>query len=272
MIQRAEITNSMVFNKSKHRLLGQWGWLSLGVLGSLMLLVGCQSEKRIDPVFVFNTQLGPATIAVAPAMNLSGSLDFDPNRFADLMASELSYAEGIKVIPVSRVLTVLGAQGQTRVESPAHALELIKLLGADAILIFAVTEYDPYDPPTIGISAQLFGARSQMRFGGLDPIALSRQAGLVSSGPTKRGRIRGLLAQGQKVFNASHGYIVDDIKRFAAFRGADDSPYGWRRFVVNQQDYIRYCCHATIRSLLTGSYDSITPEMMTTEYEVRQNE
>lgn len=262
---------SMYSKQTKHCFLVLRGWIPLGVLSSLILLGGCHSVKRVDPVIVFNTELGPATIAVAPAMNLSGSSDFDPNRIADLMASELNYAEGIKVIPVSRVLTVLGAQGQTRVESPAHALELIKLLGADAILVFAVTEYDPYDPPTMGISAQLFGARSQMRYGALDPIALSRQAGLVSSGPTKRGKIRGLLAQTQRVFSASHGSVVEDIKRFAAYRGADDSPYGWRRFVVNQQDYVRYCCHATIRSLLSGSYESVGPETMM-EYEVRHNE
>lgn len=268
MFQRLEFIKSMYSKKTKHRFFTRRGLIPLGVLGSLVWLVGCQSEKRIQPVVVFNTELGPATVAVAPAVNLSGSSDFDPNRFADLMASELSYAEGIKVIPVSRVLTVLGAQGQTRVESPAHALELIKLLGADAILVFAVTEYDPYDPPSIGISAQLFGARSQMRYGALDPISLSRQAGLVSSGLRPRGKIRGLLAQAQKVFNASHGSVVDDIKQFAAFRGADESPYGWRRFVVNQQEYIRYCCHAMIRSLLTGSYESIQPEMMT-EYEGR---
>ena len=93
------------------------------------------------------------TIAVAPALNLSGAADFDPSRFADLMASELSYADGISVIPVSRVLGVLAAQELEKVESQAHAHELVRLLGADAILVFAVTEYDPYDPPSIAISA-----------------------------------------------------------------------------------------------------------------------
>ena len=231
------------------------------VLGSLILLAGCRGENRTDSVVVMNTRLGPATVAVAPALNLSGSSEFDPNRLADLMASELSFAEGVKVIPVSRVLTVLSAQGQTGVESPAHALELIKLLGADAILVFAVTEYDPYDPPSIGISAQLFGARSQSRFGALDPIALSRQAGLAAA--PQRTSPRGLMAQTQRVFHASHGSVVEEIKRFAAYHGADESPYGWRRFVVNQQDFIRYCCHATISKLFDGPHEFMQPDQST---------
>lgn len=189
------------------------------------------------------------TIAVAPAINLSGSADFDSNRFADLMASELSYGTGISVIPVSRVLTMLSARGLSGVESPSQALELANLLGANAILVFSVTEYDPYDPPSIGITAQLFGKRPGQG-GGLDPIALSRSASATED--SRRGASKRVLAQTQRVFDASHDAIVRDIQRFAAQRDADDSPYGWKKYVVSQQAYVRYCCYATIRDLLTG--------------------
>ena len=142
---------------ARNRSLIPWGWLPAGLLASTWMLPGCSFQKRVEPASIANSSLGSMTIAVAPALNLSGSADFDPDRFADLLASELSYAEGISVIPVSRVLAVLAAQGRSGVESPAHALELVGLLGADAILVFAVTEYDPYAPPSIGLSAQLFG-------------------------------------------------------------------------------------------------------------------
>ncbi len=46
--------------------------------------------------------------------------------------------------------------------------------------------------------------------------------------------------------------VVAEIRAFAGGRDADDSPYGWRRYVVSQQEFIRFCCHATIHSLLTG--------------------
>ncbi len=229
-------------------------WIPFGMLIGLIWLPGCRSDKRVGPEVIANAWLGPATIAVAPALNLSGSGDFDPSRFADLMASELSYADGISVIPVSRVLAVAGVKG---IESPSHALELVELLGVDAILVFAVTEYDPYNPPSIGIAAQLYGSRPGPGVGTLDAVALSRHAGLAAA--PRHGRPEAMLAQTQRVFDASHEFVVEDIKVFAGRRNADRSPYGWRRYVVSQQEFIRYCCYATIRELLDGQDDYVHP-------------
>lgn len=227
-------------------------------LVSAIALAGCRTPERVEPVSIRNPVLGPMVVAVAPAMNLSGSTQFDPNQFADFMASELSYAEGITVIPVSRVLSVLSAQGAGGVESPSHALELVSLLGADAILVFAVTEYEPYDPPRIGITGQLYGARPRPGIGALDPVALSRQRGIqpgqAGSSPDR------LLGQSQRVFDAAHGSVVADIKRFAQLRGGEDSPFGWRKYVVSQQHFIRYCCHATIRVLLSGEPETVVTD------------
>ncbi len=231
------------------------GWIPLGLLLSGGLPAGCSLERRTDPVLVANEALGPMTIAVAPALNLSGAADFDPNRLADLMASELSYVEGISVIPVSRVLGVLAAQGLDDVESRSHALELIELVGADAILVFSVTEYDPYDPPGIAISAQLYGSRPLGGGRTLDPVGLSKEAGLASSASS--GSSRRFVAQVQRVFDASHDSIVEEIRTFAAQRRGGDSPYGWRRYMVSQQDFIRFCCHAIIRALFSPRHEIV---------------
>lgn len=197
---------------------------------------GCSRPKRVEPLTIANPFLGLATVAVAPAVNQSGSTDFDPNRFADQMASELGFADRITVIPVSRVLAAMAVQGKDQVTSRQQALELAELVGADAILVFAVTEYDAFDPPRIGITAQLYGV---MPWHGL--------------GDTPDGDEKGrLLAQTQRVFSGANADVVDEIKAYAVQRDADDSPYGWRRYVVAQQWFMRFCCHATIRSLLSG--------------------
>lgn len=197
---------------------------------------GCATSRRIEPLSIANPFLGSATVAVAPAVNLSGSNDFDPARFADQMASELGFADRITVIPVSRVLGVMALQGKDQVTSPHQALELAELVGADAILVFAVTEYDPFDPPRIGITAQLFGAPARQQLGEPPLDAAHGQ----------------LLAQTQRVFSAAHADVVQEIQQYAARRDADESPYGWQRYVVSQQHFTRFCCHATIRSLLSG--------------------
>ena len=221
----------------------------------LVCLAGCSPAGRVEPVRLCNSHLGPLTIAVAPALNQSGSSDFDPHRFADVMASELGYAEDVAVIPVSRVLAVLAAQGLARIESPAHALEVADLVGADALLVFAVTEYDPYDPPRIGISAQLYGRRPGTDGGRVDPVHLSREASLAASTPEASATRP--LAQTQRVFDASCGSVAGEVREFARRRGAEGSPYGWRKYLVSQQEYMRFCSYATLSELLGGPEQAV---------------
>ena len=225
--------------------------LGIGCLVVLLAFLtgGCLGLRRIEgPGLIENRRLGPLRVAVAPALNQSGSADFDPEAFADVMASELTYVEGIEVIPVSRVLGVLSAQGTDRVETAAHALELRQLVGADAILVFAVTEYDPYDPPTIGISAQLYGMTRDAQPLSMNPVAVSRQTSFV----VQHGSLsqRSLLSQTQRVFDAGHEDTVRAIKVFAAARDSDDNPFGWRKYVVSQREYMRFCCHEILKQLV----------------------
>lgn len=203
-----------------------------GVSGTV---AGCGKPRRVEPLSVANPYLGAATIAVAPAVNVSGSNDFDPSRVADLMASELGFAERITVIPVSRVLGAMAVLGTDQISSPHQATQVADLVGADAILVFAVTEYDPYDPPRIGITAQLYGVEPSQALGGPEPQSQVR-----------------LLAQTQRVFSGAHADVVGEIVEYAARRDADNSPFGWRRYVVSQQHFMRFCCHATVKSLLSG--------------------
>ena len=157
------------------------------------------------------------------------------------------------------MLAVLLSEGLEQVASPTHALEIARTVGANAILVFSVTDYDPYDPPRIGISAQLYGAGTGSGVGSLDPVALSRAGRMSASPPRRAGRHRRVIAETQYVFDASHGSIIAGIKRYAALRGADESPFGWRRYVVSQQGFIQYCCHATIQKLLDGQHEAVRP-------------
>lgn len=221
---------------------GRWR----GTVLCVAAVAGCQ-ERTLEPLAVPNRTLGPMVLAVAPAMNVSGSVDFDPNRLADLMASELHYASNIGVIPVNRVLAVLKDQGRTQVESPGHALEVARILGADGILVFAVTEYDPYEPPVVGITAQLYGRRRD--------FTVSSATGNVDDAggePTAAAQASAPLAETAHVFNAAHEWVRQELQQYAAARDADASPFGWRRYVASQQHYLRFCCYATIRSLIGG--------------------
>jgi len=225
----------------------------VAVAGCLGGLAGCGPETRTSPVRIANAYLGPLTVAVAPALNFSGSTAFDPHTVADIMASELDAVVGVEVVPVSRVLAVLGQEGRDGVASPAHARSIVERLGADAILVFAVTEYEPYDPPVVGIAAQLYGVRRVGEAGGLDPVRLSREARPTSTEPGPG--TFGPLAQAERVYNASHGYVAEDIRDFAELRDAGESPFGWRLYVESQQHFLHYVCERTLRSMFGGGVD-----------------
>ncbi len=229
----------------------QLGWTRrVATVAWLSVLAGGCGPQGAAPVRVPNAYLGPLTIAVAPALNFSGSTDFDRSAVADVMASELGSVVGVEVIPVSRVLAALGQEGREEIASPAHALDLVDRLGADAILVFAVTEYEPYNPPIVGIAAQLYGARRVGSVGGLDPVRLSRQA--RSPETTYAAQAFGPLAQSEYVFDASHEYTEQDVEAFAKERDGGNSPFGWKVYLQSQRHFMRYCCHRTLQRLFGG--------------------
>lgn len=206
------------------------------------------------------------TIAVAPAINQCGSTDFDPEHVADEMAAELAFVEGVSVIPVSRASQQMARLGWTQIRSAEDARQLAEALGADAILVFAVTAYDPFDPPRMGISAVLYGP-PPVRYGGVDVAALAGRAA-DDEGPPRASN-GWMLAQASRIFDASHEDMIADLKAYARGRNADDNPYGHRAYVVSQRRFARYCCHATVRLLVAdmasmpaeqGMRPSIRPE------------
>jgi len=216
------------------------GYFWVSALGLLIVGSGCVRHK-LTLADVDHRM----AIAVAPALNHSGSQDFDPLRLADLMASELAQWPGVRVIPLNRVLAQLAAEGKKRIESPAHALKVMERVGADGIVVFAVTEYDPYLPPVMGLTAQLYGLGPEQA-GGFDPVAASRQAS-----PFEAGAYRELpRAEYHRVFNSSDEAVQREIRRFALRRDAEDSPYGWRKVLASQENFWRFCCAVTTRELI----------------------
>jgi hypothetical protein len=197
---------------------------------------------------------------VAPALNSSGSSQFDPVVVADLLASELSHVEDVVVVPVSRVLAVLAGQGRRQIESPSHALEVCESLGVEAIIVAAVTEYDPYDPPVVGMAAQIYALPGDSG-SGLDPVAVSRRASpFAPEGPADSPlRPR---AQTQRVFNASHDVVAEAVREYAQDRDADSSPLGWRKYTKSQRLFLRFCCWATVRELMKQEWHRQTGQVV----------
>lgn len=213
-----------------------------------MLLVaglGCSQERRREVQIVVPSFPPGTSIAVAPPINASGCPDIDMVKVADLMASELSTIPGLSVIGVNRVLAVLAEQRRTQVASAEHALAICDRLGADAIVVFAVTEYNPYTP-VVGIVAEIYGV--QPHAPPVDPVATSRMARPFPVPPELKGPVP--LAQVQRTFNAEHEVVQDEVEHYAECREANRSPLGWKKYLASQEYYLRYCCYSVARELV----------------------
>lgn len=187
-------------------------------------------------------------VAVAPVLNFSGQFSIDPIAAADLLASELTFVDGVTVMPVNRVMAVLASQNRTQIESPQHAVEVAEAAGADAILVAGITEYDAYTP-TVGLIAQLYGAKIRPLHDSIDASDLARQArpsvrGVAITDPTVP------TSQVQLVLNGSHARVRELVEKYAEPRTSDEIHLGWRQYLKVQTLYLRFCWHEAIEDLM----------------------
>lgn len=206
-------------------------------------LAGCTQQREIHETVETVWVPAGTVIAVAPALNFSGNSNFDPVVVGDLMASELGSFPNVGVIGVNRTMAVMAEQNLARIQSPRHALEICDRVGADAILVFAITEYDAYTP-VVGITAQLYARRPHATTAPAVE-ATSQRLGNWPDDPPPRP-----AAEYQQVFNAAHERLRNAVQDYADKRSGGESPYGWRRYVVSQERFLRFCCYSVARELL----------------------
>lgn len=208
-------------------------------------LCGCTQSENKTRVETSALPRG-MTFAVAPVLNYSGQPDLDPLRLADLLASELTYVPGAAVLPVSRVAAVLLSQGKTQVDSPEHARALARQIGADALIIGGVTEYDAYSP-TVGLVLQMYLTDSA------EGASLNLGEARFRSSPYVAVRATpaaGPSAQVQGTYNAMHKSVVDRVQAYARERSETDHPDGWRQYTQVQSLFIRFCWNDALRAML----------------------
>src|SRR5437762_10382314 len=175
------------------------------------------------------------TWAVAPAVNLSGVAQADPILQADLLYTQLQQTAGLNVIPVNRVVEVLAALRIEQVQSEEQAAIICNVLGCDALLIATITAYDPYDPPRMGASLQLFRKLNTGRTAGVDPRELVRCA---SPKPNELTPARSNFMQVVGMFDSANGSTRASALSYANGRSDPAGPYGPHGYLIEMD---RYC-------------------------------
>lgn len=184
-----------------------------------------------------------------PVLNLSNRTGWDELQVTDMLAGELQSLPEFAVIPVDRVLATLASRGQDHARTAAEVRQVGRELGADWVLLAAVTEFDPYDPPRVGLTLQGYRTAWNIVEGGrLDPVAASRLA--VDSPPAAaEEEADAPCLQSQVVLDAATQETRERLKDYASRRVGYESPFGWRVHAKSQQLFLRFSCHEAIQSI-----------------------
>jgi hypothetical protein len=128
--------------------------------GSVLLLVclGCSliPEPSREPT-VHNPFPQLSRVAIAPFFNLSDEPTVDGRQFALAYFAELQSVPGFEVVPISVVETAMRTY-RIDLSDGRQARHLAQVLGVDALVVGAVTDYSPYYPPRCGLQIQWWAA------------------------------------------------------------------------------------------------------------------
>lgn len=112
-------------------------------IGLFATLAG--SGCAIVEIGMRNPVVGLETVAVAPFFNLSQERTVDGREFALDYYAELQKVPGFEVLPVGVTERAMVENGIT-LTGPNDAVRLAQILDVDAVVVGAVTDYDPYNP------------------------------------------------------------------------------------------------------------------------------
>ena len=231
-------------------------WAVAMVTGMLAVLLavggGCQKPVMYgrEHELVLDQEHGEVW-AVAPALNLSGQRDVDPLLQADIVYGQLQRVRGLTVVPVNRVAEVYASLRIEKVQSAEQAAIVCDLLGCDALVVPTVTAYDPYNPPKMGASLQVFNRPENFsRAASVDVRALSRAAAPPADESLPRQQAAAGFLQAVGMFDAANGTTHDAVLVYAAGRTDPAGPMGTKEYFASMERYCGFVYYELIADLL----------------------
>lgn len=208
------------------------------------------------------------TLAVAPAINLSGTRDFDPLVVSDILYAEMQQVEGLNVLPLNKTLLAMQRLGIRSIDDPKAAQKLAEYLGADGLVIPAITAYDPYNPPMVGMILQMYtpaGVAAAEAAPVKPPVVETNPdrptIAADIAGPSANAQpdpSRQPVSQVSAVFNSTNQTVLKELAVFARGRTQYDSAMMDQKFLADADQYMRFVCHAMVRRLMDVERDRLS--------------
>lgn len=235
--------------------LSRFGIVLCGIAFAI-LSGGCQAKPDLDaPRFTispYNQSHGELLWAVAPLRNESATTTVDPLAMSDKIVEALEQVHGIRALPMNRTLETMRAIRMPMVRTPADANKLAEALGVDALVIGAITAYDPYDP-RLGLALTVVPRTSAMN--GMTQLETGKlDARAVQASPTEITQANATLGEptssASLLFDGKNQAVQMDVRSYAEGRSERVSAAGWRRYLRSVDLFSEFAAYRTVDQLV----------------------
>lgn len=157
-------------------------------------------------------------VAVVPFRNLTSLPNeaVDGRRFAMTYASELQKVPGFEVLPVG-VVEVAMVESGLKFDRPDDLLQLARLLDVDLIAVGAITDYNPYYPPRIGLQVEWLSPKPALFSPGVQTDPEAREH-LIEAVDEERKQLKA-LRKAEKKSQSKWSRIRKHVRIPVTFRG-----------------------------------------------------
>jgi hypothetical protein len=222
---------------------------------------GCSlfgGEKIVAPAELRSPYPAEKLWAVAPIRNESGTSLIDSAALADSVTAQVQRIEGINIVPVNRVLEAMAAHDMPAINSVGDVLALIQTLEVDGLIVGTVSAWDPYDPPKIGMTIQLYSRRAPGGGAAVDSRSLTFAATDTRLPGTTR--FNQPVNQASGYFDGANGDVLLRVQEYATGRTPYESAAGWRRYLMNMDLYAEFVSHELTRQLMQREWQRLTAD------------
>jgi hypothetical protein len=224
----------------------------------LLFLSACVAKPKAEPLS--SPYASRQIWAIAPIQNESGHSQANGHVIADHLARQLENASQIDVLPVNRVLAVMESQGMTALRSPGDVQLLLRLLGADYLVVGTVTAYDPYDPPKLGMAIELYSSPRVEEARILDLKRLSGASTDRDITPAAYRDVTRPVSIASGYFDAADPGVREKLQRYGQDRSQQDGEASsWRLYRINMNLYCEFVSYVLSWRLLEAEKQRFTP-------------
>lgn len=219
----------------------------------LVLLAGCSFENVKYKTYPWNPYPDVETVAVFPFIVQDRDfVGLDGIEFANIFASELLKFGGFSVVrPRLLLADIQNSRDPVNLTRIDDLLRFARRHKADAVILAEITDFDPYEPPKIGLSLQLLRVEARS----LSDAEVDR---MVQSSSWRRGPLP-MTREGaphwigafERVYDAHQESVREEIIAYSQAQDDRDTPYEREReFLAVQSRFQQFVSNQVINEII----------------------